>query len=66
MSRADTTIAALESAAYARIEELKIEREPTSDETTGLVGRARAGTAVPADAWAALKRFGDIDRQPRS
>jgi hypothetical protein len=57
---------------------MKNEREPTPDETAGVVWwnslsegeraawLARAGTAIPADAWAAFKRFGDIERQPRS
>lgn len=53
------------------------DREPTPDETAGMVWwyslseadradwLARAGSAVPADAWAAYKRSGDVDRQPR-
>ena len=66
-------------APYARIEDMKNEhdREPTPDETAGMVwwnslseaDRAdwlmRAGSAVPADAWAVYKRSGDVDRQPR-
>lgn len=68
----------LGGAPYASIEDMKNEREPTPDETAGIVWwnslseveraacLARAGTAVPADAWTAFKRFGDIERQPRS
>ena len=69
----------LEGAPYASIEDMKDEhdREPTPDETAGMVWwnslteadradwLARAGSAVPADAWAAYKRSGDVDRQPR-
>lgn len=62
---------------YASIEDMKNEREPTPNETAGILWwnslseveraawLARAGTAVPADAWAAFKRVGEIDRQPR-
>ena len=66
-------------APYARIEDMKNEhdREPTPDETAGMAWwnslteadradwLARAGSAVPADAWAAYKRDGDVDRQTR-
>jgi hypothetical protein len=53
------------------------DREPKPDETAGMVWwnsltevdradwLARAGSAVPADAWAAYKQSGDADRQPR-
>ena len=49
------------------------DREPTPDETAGMVWwnslsetdradwLARAGSAVPADAWGAYKRSGEID-----
>ncbi|BAV52702.1 Uncharacterized protein MLTONO_p0232 (plasmid) [Mesorhizobium loti] len=52
------------------IEGMKTEhdREPTLDETAGMVwwnSLSEAGSAVPADAWAAYKRFRDVDRQPR-
>ncbi|TIV92525.1 MAG: hypothetical protein E5V85_28495 [Mesorhizobium sp.] len=52
------------------------DREPSPDETAGMVWwnsltegdradwLARAGSAVPADAWATYKRSGDFDRQP--
>lgn len=52
--------------------------EPTPDETTGMVWwnsltesdraawLARAGSAVPADAWAVYKRLGNVERQPRT
>jgi hypothetical protein len=66
-------------ASYETIEGMKNEhdREPTPDETAGMVWwnslteadrtawLARAGSAVPADAWVAYKRLGDVDRQPR-
>lgn len=51
------------------------DREPTPDETAGIVWwnslteanraawLARAGSAVPADAWAAYKRIGDLERR---
>ncbi|MER8758115.1 hypothetical protein NKH69_20920 [Mesorhizobium sp. M0976] len=51
------------------------DREPTPDETAGMVWwnsltesdragwLARAGSAVPADAWAAYKRLGDVERR---
>ncbi|BCH04936.1 hypothetical protein MesoLj131b_69350 (plasmid) [Mesorhizobium sp. 131-2-5] len=54
------------------------DREPTPDEAVGMAwwnslsepDRAawltRAGSARPADAWAAYKRFGDVDGQPRT
>lgn len=54
------------------------DREPTPDETAGIVWwnslaesdraawLARADSAVPADAWAAYKRLGDVERQPRT
>ncbi|MES0001859.1 hypothetical protein NKJ90_24225 [Mesorhizobium sp. M0051] len=65
---------------YARIEDMKNEddREPTSDETAGMVWwnsldeadraawLARAGSAVAADAWMAYKRLGDVERQSRT
>ena len=53
------------------------DREPTPDETAGMAWwnslteadradwLARTGSAVPADAGAAYKRNGDVDRQPR-
>lgn len=53
------------------------DREPTPDETAGMVWwnslteadraawLAQAGSAVPADAWVAYKRLGDVNRQPR-
>ena len=67
-------------ASYESIEGMKNEhdREPTPDETAGMVWwnslaeadraawLARAGSAVPADAWAAYKRLGNVDRQPRT
>ncbi|MER8377252.1 hypothetical protein [Mesorhizobium sp. M1406] len=54
------------------------DQEPTPDETAGMVWwnslaesdraawLARAGSAVPADAWAAYKRLGNVERQPRT
>jgi hypothetical protein len=65
-------------ASYESIEGMKNEhdRTPTPDETAGIVWwnslaeadraawLARAGSAVPADAWAAYKRLGDVERQP--
>jgi hypothetical protein len=67
-------------ASYESIEDIKNEhdREPTPDETAGMVWwnslseadradwLARAGSAVPADAWAAYKRLGNVERQPRT
>ena len=67
-------------ASYESIESMKNEhdREPTPDETAGMVWwnslavsdrtawLARAGSAVPADAWAAYKRLGNVERQPRT
>lgn len=67
-------------ASYESIEGMKNERdpEPTPDETAGMVWwnsltesdraawLARAGSAVPADAWAAYKRLGNVERQPRT
>lgn len=66
-----------ERSSYASIGDMKNEhdREPTPDETTGIVWwnslreadradwLARVGSAVPADAWAAYKRLGDVDPQ---
>lgn len=66
-------------APYESIEAMKSEhdREPTPDETAGMVWwnslteadraawLAQAGSAVPADAWVAYKRLGDVNRQPR-
>jgi len=77
-SRDSDCSALLGGAPYASIEDMKNEREPTPDETVGIVWwnslseveraawLARVGIAVPADAWAAFTRFGDIERQPRS
>ncbi|MER9560073.1 hypothetical protein [Mesorhizobium sp. M0323] len=54
------------------------DREPTPDETAGMVWCnslteanraawvARVGSAVPADAWVTYKRLGDVERQPRT
>lgn len=67
-------------ASYESIEGMKNEhdREPTPDETAGMVWwnslaesdraawLARAGNAVPADAWAANKRLGNVEREPRT
>lgn len=78
MSRRDSVAVLVGGRAYASIEDMKSERDPTQDETAEIVWwnslsqveraawLARAKTAVPADAWGAFKRFGDSDRQPRS
>ncbi|MER8563212.1 hypothetical protein [Mesorhizobium sp. M0019] len=54
------------------------DQEPTPDETAGTVwwnslaetdraaSLTRAGSAVPADAWAAYKRLGNVERQPQT
>lgn len=51
------------------------DRKPTPDETAGMVWwnslteadraawLARAGSAVPAEAWAAYQRLGGVERQ---
>ncbi|MER8753310.1 hypothetical protein NKH57_29495 [Mesorhizobium sp. M1050] len=56
----------------------KDDRQPTPDETAGMVWwnsldeadraawLARAGSAVAADAWMAYKRLGDVERQSRT
>ena len=67
-------------ASYESIEGMKneLDRVPTPDETAGMVwwnslaetDRAawlgQADSAVPADAWAAYKRLGNVDRWPRT
>ncbi|RWB51883.1 MAG: hypothetical protein EOQ42_24755 [Mesorhizobium sp.] len=67
-------------ASYESIDGMKNEhdREPTPDETAGMVWwnslaesdraawLARADSAVPADAWATYQRLGDGERQPRT
>lgn len=67
-------------ASYESIVGMKSEhdREPTPDEAAGMVWwnslaesdraawLARADSAVPAVAWAAYKRLGDGERQPRT
>lgn len=67
-------------ASYASIEGMRKEHDPqpTPDETAGMVWwnsltesdraawLARAGSAVPADAWAAYKRLGNVERQPQT
>lgn len=51
-------------APYESNEDMKNEHDPqpTPDETAAWL--ARAGSAVPADAWAAYKRLGNVERQP--
>ena len=67
-------------ATYESIAGMKNEhdRVPTLDETAGMVWwnslaesdraawLARADSAVPAYAWAAYKRLGNVERQPRT